>query len=221
MSSATGPSTARCSKDVTTHQHRPGARPGRPCPVPACSGQPLPGERRFSSALGNRVFKCCFSRSPRRERRHCRRIPHVVRVVREEDEMAALDAVGDFAADPTVMLEDVPRDKLERRPSTLRSFATMLWRSSPPVPCLCVQRLSSFTLALNKDRTPNYRLEHPKYTLIILFHPKTISLYHDVCDTLMSRFSALIRLDRACVCVANGKTPRTSPSPFKPTATAG
>jgi hypothetical protein len=49
LSSATGPSTARCSKDVTTHQHRPGARPGRPCPVPACSGQPLPGERRFSS----------------------------------------------------------------------------------------------------------------------------------------------------------------------------
>jgi hypothetical protein len=56
LSSATGPSTARCSKDVTTHQHRPGARPGRPCPVPACSGQPLPGERRFSSTLGNRVF---------------------------------------------------------------------------------------------------------------------------------------------------------------------
>ena len=56
LSSATCPSTARCSKDVTTHQHRPGARPGRPCPVPACSGQPLPGERRFSSALGNRVF---------------------------------------------------------------------------------------------------------------------------------------------------------------------
>jgi hypothetical protein len=56
LSSATGPSTARCSKDVTTHQHRPGARPGRPCPVPACSGQPLPGERRFSSVLGNRVF---------------------------------------------------------------------------------------------------------------------------------------------------------------------
>ena len=57
LSSATGPSTAQCSKDVT-HQHRPGARPGRPCPVPACSGQPLPGERRFSSPLGNRVFNC-------------------------------------------------------------------------------------------------------------------------------------------------------------------
>jgi hypothetical protein len=56
LSSATGPSTARCSKDVTTHQHRPGAGPGRPCPVPACSGQPLPGERSFSSVLGNRVF---------------------------------------------------------------------------------------------------------------------------------------------------------------------
>jgi hypothetical protein len=57
LSSATGPSTTRCSKDVTTHQHLPGARPGSPCPVPACSGQPLPGERRFSSALGNsRIF---------------------------------------------------------------------------------------------------------------------------------------------------------------------
>ena len=56
LSSATGPSTPRCSKDVTTHQHRLRARPGRPCPVPAFSGQPLPGERRFSSALGNRVL---------------------------------------------------------------------------------------------------------------------------------------------------------------------
>ena len=52
----TAPPPPRCSKDVTAHPHRPGARPGRPCPVPACSGQPLPGERRFSSALGNRVF---------------------------------------------------------------------------------------------------------------------------------------------------------------------
>ena len=43
--STTGPSTARGSKDVTTHQHQPGARPGLPCPVPARSGQPLPGER--------------------------------------------------------------------------------------------------------------------------------------------------------------------------------
>ena len=33
LSSATGPSTARCSKDITTHQHRPRDRPGRPCPV--------------------------------------------------------------------------------------------------------------------------------------------------------------------------------------------
>ncbi len=62
LSSATGPSTTRCSKDVTTHQHRPGARPGRPCPVPTCSGQPLPGERRFSSALGNRVSSACACR---------------------------------------------------------------------------------------------------------------------------------------------------------------
>jgi hypothetical protein len=50
------PPIARCSKDFTTHQHRPGDHPGRPCPVPACSGQPLPGERRLSSPSGNRIF---------------------------------------------------------------------------------------------------------------------------------------------------------------------
>jgi hypothetical protein len=32
------------------------------------------------------------------------------RAAREEDEMAALDTVGDYEADPTVMLEDVPQD---------------------------------------------------------------------------------------------------------------
>jgi hypothetical protein len=32
------------------------------------------------------------------------------RAAREEDEMAALDAVGDYGADATVMLEDVPQD---------------------------------------------------------------------------------------------------------------
>jgi hypothetical protein len=32
------------------------------------------------------------------------------RTAREEDEMAALDAVGDYEADPIVMLEDVPQD---------------------------------------------------------------------------------------------------------------
>ena len=32
------------------------------------------------------------------------------RAAREEDEMAALDAVGDYEADPNMMLEDVPQD---------------------------------------------------------------------------------------------------------------
>ncbi len=32
------------------------------------------------------------------------------RCAREEDEMAALDVVGDYKADPTVTLEDVPQD---------------------------------------------------------------------------------------------------------------
>jgi hypothetical protein len=32
------------------------------------------------------------------------------RAAREADEMAALDTVGDYEADPNVMLEDVPQD---------------------------------------------------------------------------------------------------------------
>ena len=44
----TAPPQSRCSKDVTAHPHRPGARPGRPCPAPACSGHPQSGQRRFS-----------------------------------------------------------------------------------------------------------------------------------------------------------------------------
>ena len=48
----TAPPQPRCSKDVTTHPHRPGARPGRPCQVPARSGQPLSGRSGFSPAFG-------------------------------------------------------------------------------------------------------------------------------------------------------------------------
>ncbi len=48
----TAPPQQRCSKDVTAHPHRPGARPGRPCPVPACSGQPQSGRSGFSPAFG-------------------------------------------------------------------------------------------------------------------------------------------------------------------------
>jgi hypothetical protein len=36
--------------------------------------------------------------------------PDEERDAREEDEMAALDTVGDYESDPTVMLEDVPQD---------------------------------------------------------------------------------------------------------------
>jgi hypothetical protein len=52
----TAPPQSRCSKDVTAHPHRPRARPGCTCPVPACSAQPLPGKRRFSSPLRNGIF---------------------------------------------------------------------------------------------------------------------------------------------------------------------
>ena len=48
----TAPPQARCSKDVTAHPHWPGARPGRPCQVPARSGQPLTGRSGFSPAFG-------------------------------------------------------------------------------------------------------------------------------------------------------------------------
>ena len=51
----TAPPQPRCSKDVTAHPHRPGARPGRPCPVPACSGQPPSGRNGFSSPSRNRI----------------------------------------------------------------------------------------------------------------------------------------------------------------------
>jgi hypothetical protein len=50
------PPQSLCSKDVTTHPHWPGARPGHPCHVPAYTGQPLPCQRRFSLPLRNRVF---------------------------------------------------------------------------------------------------------------------------------------------------------------------
>ncbi len=54
----TAPPPPRCSKDVTAHPHRPGARPGRPCQVPARSGQPLSG----------RSIECVSARVIRRAR---------------------------------------------------------------------------------------------------------------------------------------------------------
>ena len=55
----TAPPPPRCSKDVTAHPHRPGARPGRPCQVPARSGQPLSGRSGFSPAFGTEFFFVC------------------------------------------------------------------------------------------------------------------------------------------------------------------
>ena len=52
----TAPPQPRCSKDVTAHPHRPGARPGRPCQVPARSGQPLSGRSGFSPSFGTEFF---------------------------------------------------------------------------------------------------------------------------------------------------------------------
>ena len=40
----TAPPPSRCSKDVTAHPHRPGDRPGRPCPAPVRSGRNCPAK---------------------------------------------------------------------------------------------------------------------------------------------------------------------------------
>jgi len=58
------PPQPRCSKDVTAHPDRPGASPGRPCPVPVCSGQPVSGRSGFSPPFGTEFFfphACTFS----------------------------------------------------------------------------------------------------------------------------------------------------------------
>jgi hypothetical protein len=44
--------------------HRPGARPRLPCPVPACSGQPLPGKRSFSFPLLHRISVLSSANGP-------------------------------------------------------------------------------------------------------------------------------------------------------------
>ena len=49
----TAPPPSRCSKDVTAHPHRPGGRPGRPCPAPVRSGRHRPAKGRFSSPYRN------------------------------------------------------------------------------------------------------------------------------------------------------------------------
>ena len=59
----TAPPPPRCSKDVTAHPHRPGARPGRPCQVPARSGQPLSGRSGFSPAFGTDFYSQSYSQS--------------------------------------------------------------------------------------------------------------------------------------------------------------
>ena len=45
----TAPAQPRCIKDVTAHPHWPGARPGSPCPVPACIWQLPSGRSGYSS----------------------------------------------------------------------------------------------------------------------------------------------------------------------------
>ncbi len=55
------------------------------------------------------------------------------RAAREDDEMAALDAVGDYKADPTVMLEDVSQDIVFKTPKVSCACVAML-----VFVCVCV-----------------------------------------------------------------------------------
>jgi hypothetical protein len=74
----TSPPQTRCSKDVTAHPHRPGSRPGRPCPVPARSGQPLSGRSGFSPAFGTEFFSIyLYALGPCRARGACAGVCHV------------------------------------------------------------------------------------------------------------------------------------------------
>ena len=68
----TAPPPPRCSKDVTAHPHRPGARPGRPCQVPARSGQPLSGRSGFSPAFGTEFLQDLLQSCARGGRRTTR-----------------------------------------------------------------------------------------------------------------------------------------------------
>ena len=55
------------------------------------------------------------------------------RAAREADEMAALDAVGDYEADPNVMLEDVPQDIVIKTLKVSRACVPLL-----VFVCVCV-----------------------------------------------------------------------------------
>ena len=53
----TAPPPSRCSKDVTAHPHRPGGRPGRPCPAPVRSGRHRPVKGRSNPHTGTEFFQ--------------------------------------------------------------------------------------------------------------------------------------------------------------------
>ena len=63
------------------------------------------------------------------------------RAAREADEMAALDAVGDYEADPNVMLEDVPQDIVIKTLKVSCACVPVLLFACVCV-CLCVRATS-------------------------------------------------------------------------------
>ncbi len=65
------------------------------------------------------------------------------RAAREEDEMAALDAVGEYEADPTVMLEDVPQDTVFK---TLKVSCACLAELVFACVCVCARARRRYVL---------------------------------------------------------------------------
>ena len=63
----------------------------------------------------------------------------MLHVKSEEDEMAALDVVGDYKADPTVTLEDVPQDIVFK---TLKVSCTYVAVLVFACMCLCARATS-------------------------------------------------------------------------------
>jgi hypothetical protein len=70
------------------------------------------------------------------------------RAAREEDEMAALDAVGDYEADPTVMLEDVPQDIVFKTLKVSCACVAVLVFACVCV-CVCVRARASICVREN------------------------------------------------------------------------
>jgi hypothetical protein len=111
---------------------------------------------------------------------------------------------GDYCVHPRCRVVFLGYSCLEFFLSCPHSLACfhVLRRSSPPAPCLCVHARALFAscpvslcptseLFYSSIEQGSDHLNYRRNTLNTLFRPRITSLCHDVCDTLMSRFSAL------------------------------